>query len=210
MAQGAVIRLGAVARLPIALSVTALLAVAYTYLEFVQPPEPRYAALSLVIALAAVSSLRALGFSREDLRLHFAPLSHTGALMLLAATALMLPILGSSTAFLGWRWLPALVYAPASGISQELFFRGSVLPALERALPGRPVIALLCHTVVFVAWHVRTFTLLPSLPVALLVAVVIALAGIAWGRQVQRDGTVVWAIAQHSLFLMVMSMFDWA
>lgn len=192
------------------LSVTALLAAAYTYLEFVQPPEPWYAGLSLAIALVAVAILRSSGFSREALRLRFAPLSGCGALMLLAATLLMLPILGSSTGFVGWRWLPALFFAPASGIAQEVFFRGSVLPVLERALPGRSRVALLCHTAVFVGWHLRTFTLLPSLPVAFLVGAVLALAAIAWGRQVQRDGTVAWSIGQHSVFLVVMSMFNWA
>jgi membrane protease YdiL (CAAX protease family) len=210
VADTAEARLGSVTKLPFALVIMSLLVAAYTYLEFVQPPEPWYSMLSLVVAFAAILLLRASGFSRRDQRLQFAPLSRAGALLLLAATALMLPILGSSTGFVGWRWLPALLYAPASGITQELFFRGSVLPVLERALPGRRAIALLCHTLVFVAWHLRTFTLLPSLPVALVVATVLSLAGIAWGRQAQRDETVVWGITQHSLFLVVMSVFDWA
>jgi hypothetical protein len=71
-------------------------------------------------------------------------------------------------------------------------------------------LSLLVHSVFFLVWHLRTFTLLPSLPIALVVATVLFLAGTAWGYQVQRDGTILWSTAQHSLFLVVMSMFDWA
>lgn len=194
----------------LALVVTASLATAYTYVEYVQPRDPWYAGLSLAVAVAAVASLRGLGFSRQVLRLRYSGLSRGGALLLMTASLLMLPILGSSTGFVGWRWLAGLLFAPASGIAQEVFFRGSVLPVLEKVLPGRPLLALLGQTAVFVGWHVRTFTLLPSVPVAVLVGAVLALAGLAWGRQVQRDGTLLWSICQHSLFLMVMSMFDWA
>lgn len=187
-----------------------VLFVAFTWLEFVQPAEPGYAARSLLIALLAILTLRASGLSFTELRLRGAPLSLRGGLLLSFAALLMLPIFGSSTGFIGWRWLPAFVFAPASGIAQELFFRASVLPALERAMPGRRHAPLLVHSALFVAWHLRTFTLLPSLPIGLLVTAVLFVAGTAWGRQVQRDGTVVWSIAQHSAFLAIMSMFGWA
>jgi membrane protease YdiL (CAAX protease family) len=208
--EGAKVRLGTETQLRTALFVASGTAVAYTALEFVQPPEPWYAALSLALCVAGVLALGALGFSREGRRLRLAPLSLAGAGMLLGATALMLPVLASSTGLLGWRWLPALVYAPASGIAQELVFRGTVLPVFERALPGRPVVALVCHSVMFVAWHLRTFTLVPTLSAALAVAAVTFLGGLAWGGQVQRDQTVVWSVVQHSLCLVVMSMFGWA
>lgn len=85
-----------------------------------------------------------------------------------------------------------------------------MLALLERYAPRGTVLALLGHSVAFVAWHLRTFTLVPSVPIGLRVATVIFLAGLAWGRQAQRDGTVIWWMTQHSLFLVVMSMFDWA
>lgn len=192
------------------IGVLGVLFVAFTWIELTQPPEPRYAALSMLIAVLAVLVLRVGGWSAVDLRLSVRRLSRRGGLLLLAATTLMLPILGSTTGFVGWQWLPALVYAPASGMAQELFFRASVLPALERVMPGRRRAPLLIHSAVFVAWHLRTFTLLPSLPVGLVVATVLFLAGMAWGGQVRHDGTVVWSIAQHSVFLAIMSMFAWA
>ena len=154
-------------------------------------------------------ALKRAGFSSFDLNLRHAPLSHQGALALAAVTLLLLPILGSSTGWLGWRWLPALVYAPASGIAQELYFRSALLSALTRALSGRNTPALMVHALVFAGFHLRTFRSLPSLPIAILVALVLLLAGLGWGWQVQRDRTVLWAMLQHSLFLMLMSLFDW-
>lgn len=197
-------------RLAFALAAMAALFLAYAALEYLQPAEPSYALLSLAVGVASVLLLRTIGSSRGRSRLRLAPLSWGGAGMLAAATLLLLPILGSHTGFLGWRWLPALVYAPASGIGQELFFRGALLPVLERLMPSRPLTALLVHCVVFVAWHARTFTFLPSWEIAVTVAAVLFAAGFAWGRQVQRDGTIVWAAVQHSLFLVVMSAFAWA
>lgn len=49
----------------------------------------------------------------------------------------------------------------------------------------------------------------PTVAIGAVVAVVTFAAGCGRGWQVQRDGTVVWASAQHGLFLVVMSMFDW-
>ena len=193
-----------------ALLAVAVLFVLFTVLEFVQPGEPVYALLSLIIAACGVVSVRAAGLSWHEMRVRFAPLSLVGGALLAAATLLMLPILASSSGFVGWRWLPALVYAPLSGIAQEVFFRGTMLPTLERAMPQRQVLSLLMHNVLFVAWHLRTFTLLPSLTAALVVATVLFLAGTAWALQVRHDGTILWSTAQHSLFLVVMSMFDWA
>lgn len=195
--------------LALTLCLLAALTVAYTWVEFVQPPAPIYTFLSLLLAALAVITLKVAGFSFADLRLRYARLSRSGGWLLLAATLLMLPILASSTGFAGWRTLPALVYAPGSGIAQELFFRAALLPALERLIPGKRLVPLLVHTAIFVLWHLRTFTLLPSFPFILLVAAVLSLAGMAWGGQVQRDDTVIWSAAQHSLFLSVMSLFDW-
>ena len=128
----------------------------------------------------------------------------------MATTLLLLPILASSTSFSGWDWLPALIYAPASGIAQELYFRSSLLPGLERIFGYKRTTALVTQASIFVGFHLRTFRALPSLAIALVVAVVLFLAGCGWGWQVQRDRTVYWAMLQHSLFLMLMSMFTWS
>ena len=80
----------------------------------------------------------------------------------------MLPILGASTGFAGWQWLPALIYAPASGIAQELYFRASLLPALEKWVGKKPF-ALVLHGLVFIVFHLRTFIAIGLQPIAILV-----------------------------------------
>jgi hypothetical protein len=55
-------------------------------------------------------------------------ISLPGLLVLVAITVLLLPILGSSTGWTGWQWLPGLVYAPAFGIAQEIYFRARSYP----------------------------------------------------------------------------------
>ncbi len=195
---------------PIALVATLIMAFAITYLDVLQPAEPALSILAFLPGLISLLALSASGLSRFDLYLRLSPLSRSGLGALAAVTILLLPILASSSGWVGWRWLPALVYAPASGIAQELFFRASLLPALERLLPGRKTLALFIHSAIFVGYHYRTFSSLPSLPFVILVAVVLFAAGCGWGWQVQKDRTVLWTIIQHSLFLILMSMFDWA
>jgi membrane protease YdiL (CAAX protease family) len=129
--------------------------------------------------------------------------------VLAATTLLLLPILGASTSWNGWDWIPALIYAPASGIAQELYFRSSLLPGLERAFNGRRTLALLVHSAIFIGFHFRTFRSIGSFIPILIVAFVLFLAGCGWGWQVQRDRTVVWSMIQHSFFLVLMSMFGW-
>lgn len=193
----------------LALFITLVMGVAITVVDVLQPAEPILSILAFIPGVVSILALLAAGLSRGDLYLRFAKLSLPGSLALAAVTLLLLPILGSSTGFIGWHWLPALLYAPASGIAQEIYFRGSLLPALERALRGKKGIAILIHALVFVGYHFRTFRSLPSLPIALLVALVLFAAGCGWAWQVQKDRTLFWAIVQHSSFLMLMSMFAW-
>jgi membrane protease YdiL (CAAX protease family) len=147
--------------------------------------------------------------SNEQLYLRPARISRAGLAVLAGTTVLLLPILGSSTAWIGWHWLPALVYAPASGMAQELYFRSSLLPGLERAFNGRKLPALFVHSAIFIGFHFRTFKSIGSLGPSLVVALVLFLAGCGWGWQVQRDRTVIWSMLQHSFFLILMSMFGW-
>jgi hypothetical protein len=180
----------------------------YTWLDMLQPPEYVTALLAFIPGVVSLLALRTWQRSAGtgENYLGFRRLSWQGGLALLAATVLMLPILGSSTGFIGWQWLPALVYAPASGIAQELYFRASLLPAFE-GLTKKKSTALILHALVFIAFHLRTFLSIGAQPVALVVVLVLFAAGCTWGWQVQRDRTVVWAMLQHSLFLMFMSMF---
>jgi membrane protease YdiL (CAAX protease family) len=191
-----------------ALLIILLMGAAYTWLDMVQPPEYVTTILAFIPGLVSLLALRTWqrGMGSSESYLQVRPLSLKGGLALVAATVLMLPILGSSTGFIGWQWLPALVYAPASGIAQELYFRASLLPAFEKWVGKKPL-ALVLHGLVFIAFHLRTFLAIGPQPVALVVVLVLFAAGCAWGWQVQRDRTVVWAMLQHSLFLVVMSMF---
>jgi hypothetical protein len=189
-----------------------LMGAGYTVLDLLQPSEPLLTIFSFVPGAASFVALSATrhpqGTRSSYIRLR--KLSIRGGVALGAATVLLLPILGSSSGFAGWRWIPALVYAPASGIAQELYFRASLLPVLESAVTSNPIYAVSLHSFVFVVFHLRTFFSIPSLPILLLVIVVLFSAGCAWGYEVQKDRTVVWAMVQHSVFLVVMSMFAWA
>jgi len=191
-------------------ALTFAMAVVYTTLDVMQPREPVLSLLALAPGVVACASLLAAGVSPSDLRLRLAWPSFTGAAVLAGVTMLMVPVLASSTGYTGWRWVPALVYAPASGIAQELFFRSALLAALEHLVPHRPGVALVSQSAVFVAFHLRTLLSVSSLPIAFLVAAVILLGGCGWGWQVQRDRTIVWAIALHGLMLVAMSMFGWS
>ncbi len=194
---------------PVALAITLTMSVAYTALDTLQLPEPMQSLLAFGPGGISLLTLAAAGLSQANLNLRLAPISRSGLAALGATTFLLLPILGSTTGWIGFQWLPALVYAPASGVAQELYFRSSLLPALERAF-GSKRTGLLVHSAIFVGFHFRTFQALPSLPLVFLVAVVLFLAGCGWGWQVQRDRTVAWAMIQHSLFLVLISMFQWA
>ncbi|MGA9397179.1 MAG: CPBP family glutamic-type intramembrane protease [Anaerolineaceae bacterium] len=89
-----------------------------------------------------------------------------------------------------------------------MYFRVSWLPAFEH-LTGKKSLALVLHSLVFLVFHLRTFLSIGFQPIVILVALVLSPAGCVWGWQVQRNRTVVWAILQHSLFLVFMSIFTW-
>ncbi|CAG0957164.1 hypothetical protein ANAEL_00410 [Anaerolineales bacterium] len=192
-----------------ALVATLIMGMVITAIDVLQPAEPILSMVAFIPGIVSVASLLASGLSFADLNIRFGRSSLPGFLALVATTALLLPILGSSTGWAGWNWLSGLVFAPASGIAQELYFRGSLLPALERALHGKKGTALLLHALIFVGYHFRTFRAASSSPIIILIAVVLFAAGCGWGWQVQKDRTVAWAMGQHSLFLMLMSMFNW-
>jgi membrane protease YdiL (CAAX protease family) len=165
--------------------------------------------LELVPGVLGVGVLLAAGFRWQDCYLRLAPMSRKGLLALIAVCPVLLgPLLSSQ--WVGFRPLPMLVYGPASGFAQELFFRATLLPALMRVFRHRPWLAILAHAALFGLWHVpRALMTAPVAPVpaTFAVAAVTFLAGLGWGWQVQHDKTIVWTVAQHILFLMLMSLF---
>jgi hypothetical protein len=194
----------------VALVITLVMGMVITAIDVLQPAEPFLSILAFLPGVISITALLASGSSLADLNIRFRRILLPGLLALAATTILLLPILGSSIGWAGWNWLSGLVFAPASGIAQELYFRGSLLPALERALHGKKVAALLLHALIFVGYHFRTFRAASSSPIVILIAVVLFAAGCGWGWQVQKDRTVAWAMGQHSLFLILMSMFEWS
>ncbi|HKB46163.1 MAG TPA: hypothetical protein VKC57_00595, partial [Ktedonobacterales bacterium] len=85
--------------------------------------------LGLLIALVALGLLWSAGVSPRACFLALAPPSRQG-LVLLALLSTFIPtalLLGRGQPF---NWLDDLVYAPASALGQELYFRSALLVAL--------------------------------------------------------------------------------
>ncbi len=165
------------------------------------------AALSFLPGAVGLASLLAAGLSPEQCYLRYHPISRKGAVVLVAVFIFALAAIVPVSHWTGWDWSAALLYAPASGISQELFFRAALLPALmavSRRGPGMPLVA---HAALFGLWHIPPLFVGAPWWAVLAVTAVPFLSGIGWGWQVQRDRTALWAMIQHSLIWVVLSPF---
>lgn len=144
-----------------ALGVVGLLWIGYTALQtlFVvgRVPEPWSAVLGFVLGIAGVVALRAAGFSWAQLFLRVAPLSRGGLAVLAAVLVFALVVVLPFGTWQGWNWAAELVYGLASGVSQELFFRTVLLPALLLTLKAGPRLALVLHAALFGLWHIGPF-----------------------------------------------------
>jgi membrane protease YdiL (CAAX protease family) len=158
--------------------------------------------LGLLIALMALGLLWGAGVSPRACFLALAPPSRQG-LVLLALLSAFIPavlLLGRGQPF---RWRDDLVYAPASALGQELYFRSALLVALGMVWRrGDARLALVGQALAFALWHVRVLRVAPLAP-AVGVFVVTFVAGLLWGMQVRRDRTVLYAVLQHALFLAI-------
>ena len=85
-----------------------------------------------------------LDLSRRDCFLTLAPLSRKGFIVLAVVFVFSLSAILPFGRWTGWNWPKMLVYAPTGGVSQELFFRACLLPALLLALPMRSRVTLPC------------------------------------------------------------------
>ncbi len=158
--------------------------------------------LGLLIAVIALGLLWGAGVSPRACFLALAPPSRQG-LALLALLSAFIPavlLLGHGQPL---SWLDNLVYAPASAVGQELFFRSALLVALGMVWRrGDARLALVGQALAFALWHVRAFRVAPLAP-AVGVFVVTFVTGLLWGMQVRRDRTVLYAVLQHALFLAI-------
>jgi membrane protease YdiL (CAAX protease family) len=199
-------------RRAIAVGVVILLWLGYTTLQTLsvmgRVDDPQVAFLSVLPGLLGVGILLAAGFSRADCYLQIGPLSRRGFAVLAAVFVFALAAILPAGVWQGWSWTAALVYAPASGIAQELFFRGALLPAVEWTLRRRPCLALLVHSALFGLWHIGPLFLGAPAWAVTAIMLVPFISGLGWGWQVRHDRTVLWAMVQHSLIWVIGLQFD--
>ena len=185
-----------------------LLWAGYTTIFTFHPNDTISAIIEFIPGVIGIALLLTAGFTTEQCYLRLAPISKRGLLLLIVFTLALIPILMTGK-WIGWSWLPGLIYAPASGISQELFFRSSLLPTVIYVFKEKRLVAVFIHAVLFTLWHVPLAIIQAPLPGAIAVTIVTFIGGVVWGWQVQRDKTVYWAMVQHVLYLMIMSLFIW-
>ena len=192
-----------------ALVIILFLWVVYTVVYCLHPGDPLAAVLEIIPGILAVSALVAAGFQRETYYLHIAPISKAGA-ALLAASIIFMPAVWLTGRWTGWNWVAGLIFAPASAISQELFFRSALLSILVGTIKKRFFYAILVQSTIFALWHVPK-AFMGGAPLIGIIAVVVVtfLCGLLWSSQVQRDGTIIWVMIYHSVLLMVNSLFTW-
>lgn len=196
--------------LPVTLGVILLLWFGYTLFPGSNPPPELRgtweAILGTLPGVLGVSLLLLTGFTLTDCYLRPALISKQGLAVLAGITLLLIPILLTGS-WAGPNWLVLLVLAPLSGITQELFFRGTLLPVLLKSFGNRLWMALGIQAVLFTLWHLRTFLAVAEPLVSLPMVFVFLMGGVGWGWQAHHDRTVIWTMGQHALMLMVMSFF---
>ncbi len=183
---------------------------AFSALFVLYLPEPWASLTGFIPGVIGVGGLLLSGATWQACYLQFKRLSREGTLVLAAMFIPMVPVVlvgFDQEGWSGWDWKAALVYAPASGIAQELYFRSALLPALEATF-GRRRLALVTSSVLFALFHAGMFTVAP-VGAAVSALVVTFVVGMGWGWQVQRDQTVIWAMAHHSILQMILRLFAW-
>ena len=166
-------------------------------------PELPYAIMAFLPGILGVVTLKAAGLGWDQLFLKAVPISPRGFIVLAVIFVVALAVVLPFGQWQGWDWMAALVYAPSSGIAQELFFRSVLLPVVLLVLRDRPRLALVTHSIFFALWHIGPLFIGAPLWAVLAVMFVPFVCGIGWGWQVKQDGTVFWAMLQHSLIWVI-------
>lgn len=161
------------------------------------------AILGFIPGILGVTVLLSAGMTRQDCYLPLKPLSLCGFSVLAAVFMFALVAILPFSVWQGWSWKAALLLAPASGISQELFFRSSLLPTMQVIFKKRQGLALILHSILFGLWHIGPLFVGAPIWAVIAVMVVPFLSGLGWGWQVSRDRTVIWAMVQHSLIWVI-------
>jgi membrane protease YdiL (CAAX protease family) len=168
----------------------------YTLLNLFFPGPALTYALGLVIALLALISLKLAHVPAIGIYPHIPSRESVVALAILTLFIPFALLIGRGQP---WDWLGNIVYAPASALGQELYFRSALLTACGTHGSRR---AILLQATLFALWHARAFRVVPAWE-ALLVLLGTFVAGVVWGWQVRRDDTTFYAFIQHLLFLIV-------
>jgi membrane protease YdiL (CAAX protease family) len=196
-------------RIQLSSSITLLLWGIYTTFQIIFLDQPFVALIGLLVGILAITALLMSGLSFADCYLKFSPISKRGAWLYIAIFMLWLGIVIPTGGKPQWDWQAIFIFAPATSIAQEIFFRSALLPALLLLLRGNFRRALFIHSILFAIWHMGVFTTNAPPAAAMVVILVPFLISFAWGWQVHRDRTVLWSILHHTLLQMVMRMFAW-
>ncbi|OFY57252.1 MAG: hypothetical protein A2Y87_10605 [Bacteroidetes bacterium RBG_13_46_8] len=164
--------------------------------------------LEFIPGIIGITVLFFSGYTPRELFLTKAPLSLKGALLLFIFFIILIPILVTGE-WVGFDPIDMFLIATLGGITQELFFRNTLLPYCMRILKGRHFTALVIHAIIFSLWHLPLVLIEAPVTGVIGVTIVTFIGGLIWGGQVQRDGTVYWAMGQHILYLMFIAMFTW-
>jgi len=170
-----------------------------------------YELLRFAPGVIGVSILLVAGCSFKECFLRVSPISKLSMVVYALMLLLMTPVVvtGLKTGgFTGIDLKLILLAAPIDAISQELYFRAALLPALLIALPRIPRLALGLQALLFAIYHIGMFKVAPA-GVAMSAMMLTFLVGLGWGWQVQRDGTVIWAMAHHTLLQIILKLFAW-
>lgn len=194
-----------------ALGFILLLGFAYTFHFASYQYGPIYELLRFVPGILGVYALLTVGITAKDCYLQFAPISKQSILVYAVLLFLMLPVVLTglqSSDWTGIDWRLIFINAPIDAISQELYFRAALLPALLLVIPRQPRFALVLHALIFAFYHIGMFRVAPA-GVAVSALFLTFLVGMGWGWQVKRDGTVVWAMIHHTILQIILKLFTW-
>jgi membrane protease YdiL (CAAX protease family) len=173
----------------------------YTLLNLIFPGPIATYTWGLALAGMALGLLWLAGIPPQYCFVRAGLASRQGARVLLALS-IYVPIALVAVGGHPWNWIASLIYAPASAIAQELYFRAALLSSLIQLNPKRPVVAVLLQALLFALWHARAFEVVSIAP-ALAVLAAVFIAGALWGWQVRHDRTVIYAAVEHTLFLAI-------
>ena len=181
----------------------------YTALQILFLDQPIVDLIGFLSGIVAILVLLTSGFSLANCYLRWASISKKGLYLYIAILTFWVVIVLPTGGNPHWDWQSVFIFAPATSVAQEIFFRSALLPILIVTFKGNFRHALLLHSILFGIWHMGVFTTDAPIGAAFFVVLVPTLISLAWGWQVHRDGTVVWAILHHTILQIIMRLFTW-